>query len=148
MVPPPARPFGLSSSSLPLRRLVLQFRQQHQVALPAIPRDAPGLDALAHPAPGLGPVAAVGVAAVVQERPKLWKAGVELSGFDPPQADLAEPGRVHQVAAAREREHDGRDRRVAAASNLGADVRGAKLESRLNPVEETRLAGPRRASDP
>src|SRR5262249_9821887 len=146
----PHRPLARSSyrpPSLPLRRLALQLSQQDQVALPAIPRDRAGLDAFAHPAARFGAVAAVRVAAVVEEGTELGKAGVELPRVDAPEPDLAEPGRIHQVAAGLERQHDRGHRRVAAPAGLGADLGGAELEAGLDSVEQARLPAARRPGD-
>src|SRR5690349_15740599 len=82
---------------LPLLRRVLQLRQLLLIAFPAVAGDGPPFDAFADSAGGLGPVSAIGVAAVAQKRTKLREARVQLTRIDPPEAHLAEARRVHQI---------------------------------------------------
>ena len=77
-----------ASFSLPVPRLLLQFLQQHKVRLVPIGRDRPTLEGLAHPAAGLLPVPAVGVAAIAQEGAEVGKA-------------LGQAARVHATARPR-----------------------------------------------
>src|SRR6478672_4963786 len=83
---------------------------------------------------------AVGVAALADQGAHLREAAGQLPGLDSPETDLAETRGVDQVAPGVERQHHGGDGGVLPTPDPGTDLADPELESRLNRIEQTRLA--------
>src|SRR5690242_21056294 len=128
----------------PWARGLLQLVLQARVAL--VPRgiDVAALHRLAHRALGLGAMPAVAEATSIDVRPELDEASVQRSGRDPPHADLAQPWRVHHVAAVGKWMHLRAEGGVASLEDGAADLAHAQVEPGIYGVEQRRLPNTRR----
>src|SRR5262245_32588347 len=130
---------------LPMLGSRIQFSLERTIAVVTVRRDLPHLDGSANCAAWLGQVTAVRELAAINQGAHFREAAGELSRRDAMEADVAEPRRVHQIAAVREGNHHRADRGLLAPLHLGRDRRGAEeLEARLYPVEQARLPYPGR----
>src|SRR5687768_14324633 len=133
--------------SFPFLRCRLQLSEQRGVALEPVRGDVAALDRGSDRTARLRDVAAVAISAFTDKGSHLGEAGCKLPRLDAPQSDFAEARRIHQVAPALERDHHGTDGGVGSPAHLAADLADPKAQAGLHCVEETRLAGPRRAGD-
>src|SRR5437879_7077320 len=94
---------------------------------------------------GLGEVAAIVEAALIEVWTEFRKAGAQLVGIDAPGADLAEARRIDDVTDAGNGHQLCGSGGVLAGPPLFADHADTQLEPRLEGIEQTRLARARRA---